>query len=68
MKTFNIKCKAFSGEKVKINKIHVGDDKVVRVWDSVAGHYTSCHSLTSRSIGKIQRLLQENNHLEPINQ
>lgn len=26
------------------------------IWDSVAGHYTSCHSLTDNQIMRIKRL------------
>jgi len=29
-------------------------DGTVRVWDSVAGHYTACHSLTPRQIANIK--------------
>jgi hypothetical protein len=29
-------------------KARVDADGTVRVWDSVAGHYTTCHSLTER--------------------
>jgi hypothetical protein len=67
MKTFQIRCKAFANEGVKINKVYVDDSGIVRVWDSVAGHFTARHSLTPRSIGKIQRCLQRNNTLDPIN-
>jgi hypothetical protein len=31
------------------------DEGVVRVWDSVAGHYTTCHSLTRRQIQHVRR-------------
>lgn len=40
------RCKAFSGEGVQEHRIQIGADKTVRVWDSVAGHYTTCHSLS----------------------
>lgn len=66
MTTIQIRCKAFTGSAVKINKIHVSDDGTVEVWDSAAGHYTRCHALTARSIGKISRLLGENNTLRPL--
>lgn len=32
----------------------VDDDGTVRVWDSVAGHYTRCHSLTPAQIRSAQ--------------
>jgi hypothetical protein len=34
--------RAFSGEGRKSNRIAVDGD-TVRVWDSVAGHFTTCH-------------------------
>lgn len=32
----------------------VDSDGTIRVWDSVAGHYTMCHSLTQRQIANIR--------------
>jgi len=32
----------------------VESDGTVRVWDSVAGSYTTCHSLTPRQIANIR--------------
>ena len=66
MKTIQIRCRAFAGDRIKINRISVDDGGKVRVWDSVAGHFTACHSLTSRSIGKIAKCMSENNSLMPI--
>jgi hypothetical protein len=31
-------------------------DGAVRVWDSVAGAYTVCHSLTARQVARVIRL------------
>ena len=44
-RTIEMRCKAFSGEGVRMNRVQVSDDGTVRVWDSVAGHYTTCHSM-----------------------
>lgn len=33
----------------------VDTDGTVRVWDSVAGHYTRCHSLSPRRIARARR-------------
>jgi hypothetical protein len=33
----------------------VAEDGTVRVWDRVAKHYTTCHSLTPRQIANILR-------------
>jgi hypothetical protein len=51
-----IRCKAFSGDAVRENKVLVepGRNGSVFVWDSVAGHYTSCHILTIRTQAKIR--------------
>lgn len=45
---------AFSGEGVREHKMLV-DDVNVRVWDSVAGHYTMCHCLSASAIKRIIR-------------
>ncbi len=44
--TITAKAKAFSGEGIREHSFEVDDDGTVRVWDSVAGHYTTCHSLS----------------------
>lgn len=51
-----IRCKAFSGDSVRENKVLVepGRNGAILVWDSVAGHYTSCHILTIRTQAKIR--------------
>jgi len=51
-----IRCKAFSGEGARENRVLVepGRNGAVLVWDSVAGHYTSCHILTIRTQAKIR--------------
>ncbi len=36
-------------------RAQVDTDGTVRVWDSVAGHYTRCHSLTATQIASAQR-------------
>lgn len=46
---FTMRCKAFSCEEIRNNKILVDTtDGEVRVWDSVAGFYTICHALSER--------------------
>ena len=51
-----IRCRAFSGEGVRNNKILVepGKNGRVLVWDSVAGHYTACHSIAAKTQAKIK--------------
>jgi hypothetical protein len=48
------RAKAFSGQGVREHKMLV-DDANVRVWDSVAGYYTTCHSLSQSAIKRIIR-------------
>lgn len=50
MKTVNVKC---WGEMVRA---YADADGVVRVWDSVARHYTTLHSLTPRQVARVRRL------------
>jgi len=64
-----IRAKAFSGEGVREHRVCVEADTVdgnnvtrgkVLVWDDVAGHYTSCHSLSESAIKRIRRTFQPN--------
>jgi hypothetical protein len=53
------RAKAFSGEGVREHRFLVEKAMgitVVRVWDSVAGHYTRCHSLGSAAVRRICEL------------
>jgi hypothetical protein len=56
MKTVTIKARAFSGENIKAHSVAVDADGTVRVWDSVAGHYTTCHSLSKAARDKARKL------------
>lgn len=58
MKTTEItaRAKAFSNEGVKPHKFNVDTDGTVRVWDSVAGHYTTCHCLSKSAEARIRKL------------
>jgi hypothetical protein len=60
MKTITAKAKAFSSEPVKTHKFAVETDGTVRVWDAVAGHYTSCHSLSKSAIARIRKIAAAN--------
>lgn len=48
-KQITMTCKPFACEAKSTYRLMVGDDGTVRVWDSVAQHYTMCHSLSVRS-------------------
>lgn len=50
------RAKAFSNEGIKTHKFSVDADGTVRVWDSVAGHYTTCHSLSKSAEARIRKL------------
>lgn len=50
------RAKPFTSEPVGEYRFSVESDGTVRVWDSVAGHYTLCHSLTSRSARRIANI------------
>lgn len=47
------RAKAFSGEGVRSHKFSVSPDNTVRVWDDVAGHYTTCHCLSAAAMRRI---------------
>jgi len=50
MTTVTVRC---WGEMVRAYADEAGR---VRVWDSVAGHYTTCHRLTPRQVARVRRL------------
>lgn len=47
-----LRCKAFSGEGVRINKLRVENGELT-VWDSVAGYYTACHDIKPRQAKRL---------------
>jgi hypothetical protein len=51
--TIQIRARAFNGILETISCI-VDSDGTVRVYDSIAGHYTTCHSLSNRDLGRIR--------------
>lgn len=53
------RAKAFSSEGVREHKFSVSGDGTVRVWDSVAGHYTTCHSMSPSTQARIRKLARE---------
>lgn len=55
-KLFTARAKFFAGYGITTEKVRVDADGNVRVWDSVAGHYTLCHSLTPRAAKRIAKL------------
>jgi len=53
--TFTIRVKAFTGTSVGTHRVSA-EDGIVRVWDAVAGHYTTCHCMSARTIARILRM------------
>ena len=47
-------CNAFSAERGTYRAV-VDEDGSVRVYDSVAGHYTTCHALTPAPVASARR-------------
>lgn len=50
MKTINVR---WNGETVEA---YADSEGTVRVWDSVAGYWTTCHSLTVRQMQRVRRM------------
>ena len=55
-KTITIRAKAFSHEGIGSYLVQVDPDGTVRVWDSVAGHYTLLHVLSASAIRRARKL------------
>ena len=54
---FSARAKAFSAEGVRNNKFRVDlDNGTVRVWDSVAGHYTTVHGMSPATEARIRKM------------
>jgi len=57
----NVRCKAFSHQGVKLNRVRVTFDERgeadLTVWDEVAGHFTRCHAIKPRRWGRIVAIL-----------
>ncbi len=49
------RAKAFTGESIKAHKFLVRGNEV-KVWDSIAGHYTSCHAMSAATLARIAKL------------
>lgn len=67
-KTFEIRAKAFNGKletvkvQVTIETLPITQQRVcgvIRVWDSVAGYFTLCHSLSESAKRRIRHIAME---------
>jgi len=54
--TITTRARAFAGRSIEECRCRVDADGAVLVWDSVAKHYTRCHSLTASAQRRIRRL------------
>jgi hypothetical protein len=52
------RARAFAGRGVEEVRCRVDAAGTVLVWDSVAGHFTNCHSLGESAIRRIRRLAE----------
>jgi hypothetical protein len=48
--------RAFTGSSQWGYRATVDMDGTVRVYDSIAGHYTTCHALTTRQLAYVRRM------------
>lgn len=48
-------CQPFTFFAKGVYKLSVDTDGTVRVYDRTAGHYTTCHSLSERSMAAARR-------------
>ena len=59
MAIIEARAKAFSREPVRKYRFWVDDTGTVRVWDSLAGHYTTLHRLSPRAEARIRKLADQ---------
>lgn len=60
--SINVRCRAFTGFSLAVHRVMVGLDdggERVRVYDSIAGHYTTCHALSARTQRRIVKIWKE---------
>lgn len=51
-----VSCRAFTGEGARLHKVRVHADGSIKVFDAVAGYYTSAHVLAPSAEQRIRRL------------
>ncbi len=49
------RAKAFTGESIRSHKFLVRGNEV-KVWDSIAGYYTSCHAMSAATLARIAKI------------
>jgi hypothetical protein len=53
-----VRAKAFGGRAEDV-RCSVSPEGTVRVWDSVAGYYTTCHSMGKAAQERVRKLARE---------
>jgi hypothetical protein len=61
-----IRARGFSGYGVETLSVCVDDDGTVRVYDSVAGHYTTLHSLSAQAVGRAKARIRRGDTDRPV--
>jgi hypothetical protein len=56
---FRLTCRPWESEPRQVVRVSVDAEGAVRVWDLVAGHYTTCHRLSARTMRRIARRAAE---------
>jgi hypothetical protein len=51
--------KAFTGQGRRNHKLSISPDGTVRVWDDVAGHYTTCHAMSAATQSRLSKLARK---------
>lgn len=54
--TITTRARAFAGRPIEEVRCRIDSDGDVLVWDSIAKHYTRCHSLSESAQRRIRRL------------
>jgi hypothetical protein len=54
-----VRARAWSGEGVTSVRVLVDASGVVRAWDDVSGHYTTCHALSAGAQRRIRALAKK---------
>lgn len=55
-KKLTVRARAFTGHPIETHRVLVEADGTIRVYDSIAGHYTVCHALSKSAERRIRRL------------
>jgi hypothetical protein len=57
--TVTLRCRAFTGGTIARRPLLVDADGTVSVYDTVAGHWTTCHALSPTTCRRARRIAAE---------